>query len=439
VGVPSRCRQLAGYLSRRWIFLLCLLAGFLLLGLGGYPCGRYLVAWHHYRAGEQALSRGDLSPARVHLQACLRAWPKDARVHLLAARAARRAGALDEAEQHLAACQAAGGVTDETTLEWALLRARRGELPEVEPYLRARLDDGRADPVPILDVLTAELMRLRRLIEARQYLDRWLQLKPDDAIALVRRGWVAEHLVDDAAAAHDYEHALAITPEDDNVRLRLAEIQERTGHAAEAVAHFERLRGRQPAEPAVLLGLARCRRQLGQPDEARQLVEAVLADHPLHAGALAEHGWLALDGGEVGEAETWLRQAVAQDPHDREILYSYYRCLEQLGKTDEARACLERVRALEADAKRMKELMTAAMQRPRDAALLHEIGVMFLRNGFKDDGLSWLLRAAEADPAHRPTRRALAAYYDQNGQPELAEEQRQVLQRLGGTPEGSGP
>jgi tetratricopeptide (TPR) repeat protein len=398
--------------------LLSLVALLVLLGLGGYPCGRF----------EQA---------RAHLQACLCVWPKDARVHLLAARAARRMGVLDEAEEHLTACQASGGVTDETTLEWALLRAQRGELPDVEQYLRARLEDRRTDPLPTLEVLTAELMRVRRLLEAKLYLDRWLELKPDDPVPLVRRGWVAEHLLDDTAAAQDYQRALVLTPEDDNVRLRLGEIQERTGRAAEAVAHFERLRARQPAEPAVLLGLARCRRQLGQPDEALQLVAAVLADHPQHAQALAERGRLALDSGQTAEAETWLRKAAAQDPHDRQIVYAYYRCLEQLGKTDEAHACLVRLGELEADARRMKELMEAVAQRPREAPLLYEVGLIFLRDGFKEDGLSWLIAASEADPAHRPTRRALAEYYEQNGQPEQAEEQRRILQQLGGAPDGA--
>jgi tetratricopeptide (TPR) repeat protein len=428
----SRCRQLAGYLRRRPAILLPLLAGLVLLGLGGYPCARYLGAWRHCYLGERALERGDPGQARAQLAACLQVWPKDARVLLLAVRAARRTGALDEAEQHLAACQEAGGVTEETTLEWALLRAQRGEFPQVEGYLRARIEDGRTDPLPILEVLTAELMRTRRLTDAEQYLDRWLERKPDDPVALVRRGWVAEHLFHDSAAAQYYLHALAVTPDNDNVRLRLAEIQERTGYATEAVANFERLRGRQPGEPAVLLGLARCRRRLGQPEEARQLLEALLADHPLYAPALSERGRLALDAGQLAEAEVWLRKAADQDPHDRQIVYNLYRCLEQLGKQDEAHAWQERLGQIEADAKRMNDLMEEVKKRPREAPLLCEVGVVFLRNGFKEDGLSWLIAASEADPAHRPTRQALAEYYEQNGQPELAAQQRRILQQLGG-------
>jgi Flp pilus assembly protein TadD len=379
----------------------------------------------------------------VQLQACLRVWPKDPRCQLLAVRAARRSGALEEAEQHLAACQDAGGVTDETTLEWALLRAQRGEFPQVESYLRARLDDGRTDALPILDILTAELMRTRRLPDARYYLDRWLDLRADDPVALVRRGWVAEHVYDDAAAARDYERVLELTPDHDSVRLRLGEVLERAGRAGEAVAHFERLRERRPGEPAVVVGLARCYRQVGREAEARQLLDTLLVMNPQNAQALGERGLLALDGGQAAEAEDWLRKAAAEAPHDRQIVYNFFRCLQQLGKRDEARKCQERLRQIEADTKQMKYLMGQVSKHPQDGALRYEVGTIFLRNGFKEDGLTWLLTAAEADPAHRPTHRALAAYYDQNGQPELAAEQRQILEQLGGAedraPEGTGP
>jgi tetratricopeptide (TPR) repeat protein len=431
--VLSRFRKLVGAVCHRPGRLLGVLAALVLLGLAAYPCARYLGAWRHYDLGARALERGDAGQARVELEACLQVWPKDARVRLLAVRAARRAGALDEAEQHLAACQEVGGVTEETTLEWALLRAQRGEFPQVESYLRARAEDGRVDPLPVLEGLTTELMRARRLPDAEHYLDRWLELKPDDPVALVRRGWVAEHLLHDSEAAQYYLHALAVTPDNDNVRLRLAEIQERTGYGREAAANFQRLRERRPDDPAVLLGLARCYRRLGRPEEARQLLDALLANHPQHAQALCERGRLALEGGEADEAEALLRKAAGQDPHDRQIVYTFSRCLEQLGKKDEARACMDRLGQIETDERRMRDLMEALAKRPQEAPLLYEMGVIFLRNGFKDDGVSWLIAASQADPAHRPTRRALAEYYEQNGQPELAAQQRRVLEQLGGT------
>jgi tetratricopeptide (TPR) repeat protein len=204
-----------------------------------------------------------------------------------------------------------------------------------------------------------------------------------------------------------------------------------TQHAAEAVGPFEELRRRQPDNPAVLLGLAKCRRQLGQPDEARQLLDAVLAQNPEDAQALAEQGKLALAAGQASEAEAWLRRAAERAPRDREIVYNFVQCLRQLGKDDEADRCAALLKEIDADQRRMNRLVLEVMQRPRDAELRYEAGMIFLRNGLTDDGLSWLAMALENDPRHRRAREALAEHYERSGRPDLAAPHREALRQLG--------
>jgi Tfp pilus assembly protein PilF len=400
---------------------------------GAYLGGRHLWAWRHSAAAEAALARRDFSAAREHLARCLEVWPNSPRTHLLAARAARQAGALEEAEQHLAACQRLlGDATEETTLEWALLQARRGDLPEVEKYLLAQLEEDHPDAIQILDVLTAELMRTRRLPEARHYLDQWLERTPDDADVLVRRGWVAERLTDATGAIADYQRALSVDPDRDRVRLRAAELLVENGRAHEALADFEELAARQAGGLAVRLGLARCRHRLGQIDEARRLLDALLAEHPEDPQVLGELGKVALKQGRPAEAEGWLKKAAARAPYDRDINYNLYQCLHQLGKGKEAeaRACDARLKQLDDDTRRMGKLMQEAMRRPTDPAPRHEAGVIFLRNGLVEDGLLWLGMALEVDPRHRPSHLALAEYYERAGEPERAEPHRRMIRHI---------
>jgi tetratricopeptide (TPR) repeat protein len=404
----------------------------LLLGLGGYHAARQLRARQHYRAAEQALERRDPRQAGRDLDACLQVWPDDPAAHLLAARAARLAGDLDRAEEHLHACQRRQGVTRENALEWALLQAQRDGLNDWEDDLRSRLEADDPDAVWILDVLTAQLMHTRRLLEARRYLDQWLQRRPDEPVALVRRGWVAEHLVDPDAALADYRRALALNPADDDVRLRVGEILEQTRHPDEALAHFQELRQRRPDNPQVLLGLVRCLHQLGQDAEARRLLDPLLAGHADDAQLLGERGRLALAAGDAAEAEGWLRRAADRAPHDRQINYGLYECLHRLGKKDDARRVGDRLKRLEEDERRMGEIARELLRRPHDAALRCEGGMIFLRNGMSEDGLDWLRTALHEDPGHRPAHVALAEYYEEHARPDLAAPHRALAQQQGG-------
>jgi Tfp pilus assembly protein PilF len=409
-----------------------LLAAVAALGLAASFGGGALAAWYHNAAGERALLRRDFGAALAHAEAGLRLKPDSGRGRLLAVRAARRSGDLDAAERHLAACAGLPGVEDDVTLEWALLRARRGHFAEVEPYLRSRLDEDAAQAVPILEVLCAELIRTLRLQEASAFLDRWLELAPDDPEVRVCRGLAAERRIDMEAAAAEYEKALALDPGRTSVRLRAAELLEQERRPAEALRHLELVWPHRPDDPAVLLCLARCRRQLGETDEAVRLLDALLAADPDHPAALAEKGGLALDGGRPEEAEPLLRRAIAGTPYDQPLTYNLHRCLEQLGKQDEAQNYAASLRRMDAARKRMGRLFSEVLQRPRDASLRHEAAMIFLSNGMPEEALIWLRIALELDPAHRPSHQALADYYEQRGDTELAARHRRAAE--GGQP-----
>src|SRR5262249_7299393 len=151
-----------------------------------------------------------------------------------------------------------------------------------------------------------------------------------------------------------YQKALDANPERDRedqdaIRVRLAQLLLQKTKARQAAGHFEVIFRRQPKNPSVLLGLARCRRQLKDADGARQLLDAILADDPKNGQALGERGRLALEQGNRREADTWLRQAAAECPHDRQIIYNLFTCLEAAGKKIEARQYSARLKQIKAD------------------------------------------------------------------------------------------
>jgi Flp pilus assembly protein TadD len=151
-----------------------------------------------------------------------------------------------------------------------------------------------------------------------------------------------------------------------------------------------------------------------------------VAQDPQHAQAVAELGKLELGEGQLADAERWLRRAVELAPHERESLYNLVQCLNRVGKKEEAQQCLARLKQVEDDWERIKVLTQGYSKAPRDPALRYEGGIILLRNGLEQEGLSWLTAALQADPRHRPTHQALADYYARTGKADLAAHHRRL-------------
>lgn len=391
-----------------------------LIGIGLYAAGRQLWAEYHRRQAEQALARRDFASARTHLATCLSVWPESAEVRLLAARLARRAGDQDEAAAQLKAYERLGGLPELVDLERRLSRAQRGDMAGNEGFLLAAVKSGHPDAVLILEALAQGYLATYRLEQARHCLDLWLEREPDAPQAFAWRGEVAERSRLTAEAAPDYRRALEIDPDRDATRLALARLLLNANQPDEALAHFEYLLQRQPGNPAARVGLARCYAGVGRTDEARVLLDAVLAVQPRHAEALTERARLAQQQSGPAAAEEYLRRAEAAAPHDRDVIYNLYLCLEQLGKREEASTYAARLKKIEAGLDRLGELTHKVAESPRDPALRCEAGKIFLENGQEQEGLRWLLSALREDPSHEPTHLALAEFYERTGRPDLA-------------------
>src|SRR5207253_1053833 len=110
---------------------------------------------------------------------------------------------------------------------------------------------------------------------------------------------------------------------------------------------------------------------------------------------------------------------------DREIYLQLGTCLEQLGKSEESRRCLQRHEEIEADTIRLEKVVEAMVKAPADPGPRLEAGQICLRNGQDQEGLRWLRGVLELDPKHKPTHQALADYYASHGDTERAEYHRQ--------------
>jgi tetratricopeptide (TPR) repeat protein len=371
-------------------------------------------AWYHLRAARADLQRYHNPEAIRHLQACLHAWPDDPEALLLAARAARRAGAYADADRLLQKYQQARGLDDPGSFEQLLLSAER-TVDQVIDVCHRRVDQGDPEAPLILEAVARGCWRQYRLNEARLCLDRWLQLQPENPQALCLDGqFRLDYQHAPAAAVASYRRAVQIDPDHEEARLGLAVALLESKDYADALPHLEHLGRVRPENLRVRVGLAECRYSLGQADEARRLVEGVLAEQPEYAPALALRGRLALDGGSPAEAETWLRRAAERDPRDYQARYNLILCLHQNGHEEEAKRLERELKQRDEDVRRFDEIIQRDLARnPRDPALHCTLGRLLLRGGHVEEGLRWLHSALRLDPQYAPAHQALREYHRQ--------------------------
>jgi predicted Zn-dependent protease len=178
----------------------------------------------------------------------------------------------------------------------------------------------------------------------------------------------------------------------------------------------------------VIVLLARCLDHLGQEDQGEQLREAVLAQHPHFGPALGDRGRWALRHGRWAEAESCLREALAGEPSNRELRYQLVQCLFKNGKSAEAESELQNLKRLEADWTRLETIIQRELpQKPGDPALHLELGRLLLEQGQTKEGLFWLHRVVQANPAQVAAQRSLADYYEKVGDAPRAAYHRRFL------------
>jgi tetratricopeptide (TPR) repeat protein len=403
----------------------------ILLGVIGYSVfllGRHLWANAQLQAAQEALDRGQVAQARVYLLRCLRVHPEDPDVLFLLGRAARRAGDYDGAGDYLRRAKQAGGEPERIKLEWLLQDVQRGQAGQAEPMLWAYVDNDHPDAVDILEALARGYLATYRLDEARKAVDALTRLQPEHAPAWVLRGKALYHQHVYPEAEQNYARAVDLAPEDAAARLLLAECLVENKKAAAALEQFDRLRVQTPADPAVVRGQARCLLDLGRDDEARAVLDELLAVVPSDAEALILRGKLEMGRQQPAAAEPWLRKAVKLDPGSLDGAYNLSLCLQQQpGKKDEGAEWFQKYKVIAAEQARMSAVTKQIMRAPHNPAPRCEAGEIMLKVANEKEGLRWVYSALQIDPNYRQAHQLLRDYFRSKGRNDLAEPHERAL------------
>ncbi|HEY7330067.1 MAG TPA: tetratricopeptide repeat protein [Gemmataceae bacterium] len=390
--------------------------------------GLHLWKEYHLRAARQALDSYAFEEAQRHLNQCLAIPFRNDAVYLLAAQTARRRDSYQESSEYLAACQQEQGITKAVALERLLLAAQQGELDGVEGPLRDHLGDEDPESVLILEALAKGYYLRCWRTEALECLNKLLHLQPGHPQALLLRARLKEEMNPDSGAdvLGDYEKVLEVTSSFE-ARLGRARALYRLGRPLEALVQYQLLLGPGEADAQVLLGLARCRFNLGEVDAVRMLLEELLQQHPDQWEAFLERGRLELHAGQATEAEKWLRRAVDLAPRcEIGPLRALGQCLQSQHKDEEARDCFARLDRRQTDLLQVDLLTFQANRDPSNVALRYEIADKLMHLDRVRDRVAVLYHVLDQQPRHGPAHAALADYFEQLGQPDLAARHRRA-------------
>jgi tetratricopeptide (TPR) repeat protein len=387
----------------------------ILAGVSGGLFGLHRWTRHQLRTAEDLVADLRFEEAGRLLDDYLRIRPSDAEARLVAARAKRRAGDPEAAEYHLNEFDRLQGSTPASSLERVLLLAERGALGDKEDWLRSRLEKGDPDPVLLLEALVRNSQTSGRLEDALAYLDGLLAERPLHPRAPVWRAQIWCRVGQWYHALEDARRAVELRPGSLEARLIWAEANEHVGQTEKAVREYGWLYERGQKSPDVVLGLGRCWQDLARFAQARQVLDAFLAEQPARADVLLERGRLALREGGTTPAEPYFRRAVVADPSNLDAHRFLLRCLEAGGKPEESARVDGQLRQLEIRAGRMDQLRSDVQAAPNETEPIYRLGLFLLQNGREEEGLNWLKGILLVNPGHELARAALAAYSQRTG------------------------
>jgi type IV pilus assembly protein PilF len=195
--------------------------------------------------------------------------------------------------------------------------------------------------------LAIEYMKLNRMAESREAVERALKEDPGNANVQLTSGIVYERLRDNALAERGYASAYKIGKRDPNMVNAYGAFLCRTGKAPAG----EKLlieAANDPVYPTpeiALVNAGQCVRGVGNLVDAERYFKRALAIHPNLPEAMLQSGNIAFDRGDAAEALALVQSYLAVNPPTPEILWLGFRAQRKLGDKVAAAGFARRVQS----------------------------------------------------------------------------------------------
>lgn len=309
-----------------------------------------------------------------------------------------------------------------------LQAAQNGHWEAAEPLLLHALKRDDSD-LSVVRALAQGYATAGQANQTETMLDRWCQLRPNDAEPFKRRmdllhkrartaGATAQRQLQEKALG-DGRRALELGPWDGLVAQEVVWLMMQIGDFAEAELLCRRCLQQQPADPWLNFLMASIAHARGANRAAQEILDALLAHYPQFTRGQLLRAELHLEAGEPDQALPLLRQTLAQDPtHRHQARYLLGLALARSGKTEEAAKEMNEVQNQNLDR------LLAATHDPDAAGVKLQRAEALLASGQEEAALRILGPIFEQNPGFGPGHALLVSYYERLAQPAKAAEHR---------------
>jgi tetratricopeptide (TPR) repeat protein len=203
---------------------------------------------------------------------------------------------------------------------------------------------------------------------------------------------------------------------------RLAEYQQALDTLAEVPKSFQ-------DRTSFVLLRAECLQGLGKGDEARNLVDAMLKEHPTYSSALLFRAKIYLQDDQPQSAIALLEKLLALHPNNgtaRRILMLAYRLIRDERRAAEQQQLYD---ALEAQRRPARELRSVVAREPGNGSARLEMANLNLSNN-PSEALTWIRFALASSPEDPRIRKTWTQLYGYQPPPVLRDFQRRKQARI---------
>jgi type IV pilus assembly protein PilF len=193
--------------------------------------------------------------------------------------------------------------------------------------------------------LAIEYMKLNKLADSREFIERALKEDPGNANVQLTAGLLYERLNDMPKAEKAYAGAARLGKDDPNIQNDYAGFLCRTGKSAAGEKLFVNV-ARNPlyqTPEVALVNAGVCVRSTGDMLDAQRYFNRALAVRPNMPEALLQLGNVAIDGGDGAEALDYVQRYLAVNPATPEVLWLGFRAQRKLGDATAAAVFARRV------------------------------------------------------------------------------------------------
>lgn len=264
------------------------------------------TALAHDILGQIALDRDDPTAAIRHFEAVLALQPDASALHAPLAEAYRKAGQPEKGQ---------GQLTQLGTVR-----------PTIEDPLETALEQSKVGPSAWLAQADGAL-RSGNPVAAISLYEKVVRDDPRNARAFRNLGVARGELGDAEGAVRDIQTSARIDPADGDIHLVLGEHLARAGRPAEAEAAFREAVAREPGNGGAQLALAELLRAGGRCEAALPFYAAAVELRPTDSIARVQQTFCLVLLGRYADARQDLEAAIAQPPADPDVVDALARLL----------------------------------------------------------------------------------------------------------------